>query len=92
MTRHGAVRGDVVALQGAVLAQYTLYVEMADRISQRRGLANTFFLSLNTAIFAAVGALWTTRTDERPWWLVFPLVALLGQCFAWFSLVRSTAC
>ena len=31
------------------------YVEMADRIIQRRGLTNTFFLTLNTAIFTAVG-------------------------------------
>jgi hypothetical protein len=29
--------------QAAILEQYKLYVEMADRISQRRGLTNTFF-------------------------------------------------
>jgi hypothetical protein len=36
--------------QAAILEQYKLYVEMAERISQRRGLTNTFFLTLNTAI------------------------------------------
>ena len=41
-----------------ILEQYKIYVEMADRISARRSLTNTFFLTLNTAIFAAIGALW----------------------------------
>jgi hypothetical protein len=81
--------GDAKAYQAAVLAQYELYVEMADRISQRRGLANAFFLTLNTAIFALVGVFWKNRPDADAWWLVFPLVAVLAQCFAWFYIVRS---
>jgi hypothetical protein len=40
------------------LEQYKIYVEMADRISARRGMTNTFFLTLNTAIFTAVGVFW----------------------------------
>ncbi len=35
----------------AILEQYKLYVEMADRVSSRRGLTNTFFLTLNTLVF-----------------------------------------
>src|SRR4051812_49472784 len=85
LARYG---GDRAALQGALLEQYKLYVEMADRISQRRGLTNTFFLTLNTAIFALVGGLRHDR-PEQPWWLVLPLTAMLGQCLAWFWLVRS---
>jgi len=38
-----------------VIEIYKLYVEMADRISTRRQLANSFFLSINTAIVAIVG-------------------------------------
>ncbi len=34
---------------------YKLYVEMADRISQRRQSANSFFLTLNSVIVALVG-------------------------------------
>ena len=41
--------------QAAILEQYKLYVEMADRISNRRGLTNTFFLTINTAIFTVIG-------------------------------------
>jgi len=80
---------DAKAYQVALLEQYKMYVEMADRISQRRGLANTFFLTLNTAIFTAVGVFWKDRPDTHVWWLVFPLLVVLGQCFAWFYLVRS---
>src|SRR5262245_9792406 len=43
------------AFQNHLLEQYKLYVEMADRISQRRGTANTFFLTVNTAIIGALG-------------------------------------
>ncbi len=82
-------RDDPLAYQEAVLEQYKIYVEMADRISQRRGLTNTFFLTLNTAIFAAIGLFWEYRPEGEVWWLLFPLTVLLGQCFAWYYLLRS---
>src|SRR6516225_1336812 len=81
--------GDVTAYQSAVLEQYKIYVEMADRISQRRGLTNTFFLTLNTAIFTAIGMFWEHRPSGPVWWLAFPLMMLLGECFAWFYILRS---
>lgn len=43
-----------VADSSHLIEQYKLYVEMADRISQRRGMTNTFFLTFNTAIVAAL--------------------------------------
>ncbi|MEV6323668.1 hypothetical protein AB0M45_21110 [Nocardia sp. NPDC051787] len=73
----------------AVLEQYRLYVEMADRISARRGLTNSFFVTLNTGIFTLVAAFGKTPPDNKEGWLAIPLVAILGQCFAWFYLVRS---
>jgi hypothetical protein len=81
--------GDGTAYQAAVLAQYSTYVEMADRVSQRRGTTNTFFLTLNTAIFTAIGVFWQNKPDGQVSWLIFPLVMLLGQCFAWFYIIRS---
>ena len=77
------------AYQAAILDQYKLYVEMADRISQRRGLTNTFFLTLNTAIFTIVGVFWKDRPRTSEWALLFPLVVALGQCAAWYLLVQS---
>jgi hypothetical protein len=81
--------GDQDQDRATILEQYKLYVEMADRISARRSLTNTFFLTLNTAIFAAIGALWKNRITFSSWALLFPLVAFLVQCIAWFLLVRS---
>lgn len=40
----------------AVFEQYKLCVEMADRVSARRNLTNTFFLSLNSAVVAVMAA------------------------------------
>jgi hypothetical protein len=78
------------AYLGAVLEQYKVYVEMADRISARRGLTNTFFLTLNSAIFTVIGVFWKDRPPEPtvPALLVLLAVAL-AQCAAWFFIVRS---
>ncbi|HVW41174.1 MAG TPA: hypothetical protein VHC18_07475 [Amycolatopsis sp.] len=75
--------------RATILEQYRVYVEMADRISARRALTNTFFLTINTAVFTVVGVLWANRPTGPVWFLVFPLLALLGECAAWFYLVRS---
>lgn len=78
-----------VGYDQALLEQYKLYVEMADRISQRRAMANTFFLSLNTGIFALIGLVLGAPPVGREAWLAVPVTALLGGCFAWYYLVRS---
>ena len=81
--------GRVEPQETAVLEQYRLYVEMADRVSARRGLTNSFFLTLNTGIFTLAAAFGKPPPPDRAWWLAIPLIAILGQCFAWFYLVRS---
>jgi hypothetical protein len=60
-----------VAADPVVLELYQLAVEMADRVSARRGLANTFFLTVNTGLAALLGG-----TDLR-WY-----VAAAGIVFA----------
>jgi hypothetical protein len=75
--------------QAAILDQYKLYVEMADRISARRALANTFFLTLNTGIFALFGVFWKDRPEGSVWLLALPAIVLVGQTLAWFWLLRS---
>jgi hypothetical protein len=72
-----------------LLEQYKIYVEMADRVSARRGLANTFFLTLNTAIFTVIGVFWQRPPSASTWLLAFPWAALVMQCLAWFWLLRS---
>ncbi|MGH3822231.1 MAG: RipA family octameric membrane protein [Pseudonocardiaceae bacterium] len=77
------------AYRTAVLEQYKIYVEMADRISNRRGLTNTFFLTLNTVIFTAIGIFWQHPPEASRGVLTVLWLVLLGQCLAWFWLLRS---
>jgi hypothetical protein len=74
---------------GMVLEQYKLYVEMADRVSSRRALANTFFLTVNTLVFTGIGFLWKDPPQASAWLGVFPLLVLVAQCLVWFWTIRS---
>jgi len=69
-----------------LLDQYKLYVEMADRISQRRTNANTYFLSVNSAILAFVGYLTTAASPSYMW-----LLALAGCMLTlfWYNIIIS---
>ena len=72
------------------LAIYQLYVEMADRISSRRQSANSYFLSMNTAIIALVGYVQlTSQTSSTAsfFWSV-PVTGMV-LCFLWYRLVRA---
>jgi hypothetical protein len=62
------------------LELYKLAVEMADRISARRALANTFFLSVNTGLVALLGG------NQLRWYVA---VAGLVFALAWWLLLQS---
>jgi hypothetical protein len=86
-----AARLDVGSPEAAatLLEQYKLYVEMADRVSARRGNTNTFFLTLNTTAVTAIGLLWSGHLRESKWILAFLFLGLIVECMAWFWLLRS---
>jgi hypothetical protein len=67
-------------LPGNYFELYKLAVEMADRISARRGIANSFFLTVNTGLAALLGS-----SDLR-WY-----VAAAGIVFSvtWWALLKS---
>jgi hypothetical protein len=74
----------------AIMEQYKLYVEMMDRVSARRGLANTFFLTLNSVIVTIIGIFWRNQPQDAPSWALIPfLIIVLGQCLAWRWLIQS---
>jgi hypothetical protein len=76
--------------RAAILDQYKMYVEMADRVSSRRGLTNTFFLTLNTLVFSLFGVFWKDRPDDLPGLALALLLAVaLAECAAWWTIVRS---
>jgi hypothetical protein len=74
-----------------VMEQYKLYVEMADRISARRQTANSFFLSINTALLAFVGLYASTaQAPDLPLsWTLAVATAGVVLCYSWYRLVRS---
>jgi hypothetical protein len=74
--------------QASLLEQYKVYVEMADRISARRSLHNTFFLLANTATLTIAGG-FLQSLSKNGFLLILPLVMLLLQCGAWFWILRS---
>ena len=63
-----------------IMEQYKLYVEMADRISQRRLSTNNFFISLHTLFLAFLTFL---ETED---WRVNAGCAVIGVVFSitWF--------
>lgn len=79
-----------------ILQMYQMAVEMADRISARRAGANTFFLTLNTALAAVVGIVSSARKPPPlgniPTFDAFGLVvtAISGIVLAlvWWLLLR----
>lgn len=68
-----------------VFEQYKLYVEMADRISQRRMSANTFFTTLNTLLFTFA----TFIGNKDLLWTVFIGVIGCVTSFAWYFTLNS---
>ena len=76
--------------QDHMFEQYKLYVEMADRLSERRIVANTFFLTLNTLIIGIAGFSYNSLLQLKyKWILLLPLVAVLSLSYAWRRLLIS---
>lgn len=75
--------------QTLLIEQYKLYVEMYDRITARRSLANTFFLTLHAILISFLGlSLRNTNSLNNVGLLLFPLLGLLVLCYAWWRLVQ----
>lgn len=67
-------------LPGNYFELYKLAVEMADRISARRGIANSFFLTANTGIVALVAS------QHVRWYL--PVAGIVFST-TWWALLKS---
>ncbi|TCJ31491.1 hypothetical protein E0504_48120 [Parafrankia sp. BMG5.11] len=71
-----------------VIELYKTAVEMADRVSARRGVANAFFLSIQTAL-VSIGAL--SFSNLRTPWLISLVLAFAGVAISivWRLQLRS---
>lgn len=85
-----AVRGDTYgdSYNSHFFEQYKLYVEMADRISARRMLANSFFLGINTTLITVFSAI-APKIKMSTFWIIPPFIAVLLLCFVWWRIVKS---
>jgi len=68
---------------------YKLAVEMADRISARRGTANSFFFTLHAALIGIVGLVEPGGSEGEDFGRVLTAVAGIVLAFAWWALLRS---
>src|SRR2546426_296635 len=73
-----------------LLEQYRLYVEMADKVSERRQSANSFFFTVNTALVAALGVAWPRAGGfvAIGWYAIVGLAGMV-LCYSWYRLLRS---
>lgn len=74
-----------------LLEQYKLYVEMADRISNRRGQTNRFYISLLSGLLALLSIVVGSHIFSDFQSVVFIVVAILGLalCILWNINIRS---
>jgi len=79
-----------VLYRAHLLEIYKLYVDSAEKTTDRRQSANSFFLTVNTALIALTGYVQLgagdTNTSSYYW-----AVSLAGMilCLAWYRLIRS---
>jgi len=59
-----------------LLEQYKIYINSAEKISDRRQKSNEFFLTLNSALVALLGFTATKTTGEEINFLLFSLLSL----------------
>ena len=76
-----------VSYKKDVLELYKTYLEMTDRISSRRQSANSFFLTINTAIVGIVSYVQLGDKNANIYWIIGLAGILL--CFTWYRLIRS---
>ena len=72
-----------------LIEQYKIYLEMLDRISDRRQKANEFFLALNTALLSFLGFVQSKGAGNLTFlFAVAPIAGSLLSYF-WYLMIRS---
>lgn len=74
-----------------ILEQYKLYVEMTDRISERRHKSNSFFLTINTILISSItGFLGLNQEFSTPIiWVIAPIVVGIIISWSWLDMIQS---
>ena len=72
--------------QSHLLEQYKLFVEMTDRISQRRQTAHHFFITLNTLLMSFSGYVQMDSYSLAPFYI--GIAGILLSCL-WYQLIKA---
>lgn len=74
-----------------LLEQYKLYVEMADRVSQRRDQSNKFYATIYSALAAILVLAARFDLSDDTWGFAFLVAGLVGALLAgiWYMNIRS---
>ena len=82
---------DATAPSAALLRQYEIFVGTSQALESRRQTANTFFQSINVALFGASGflAVQLPGASIGAWAIIVVAAAGLVMCFAWRRMIRS---
>ena len=73
-----------------IIEIYKVYLQMADKISDRRQSANSFFLTINTVVVGLITYLSFDSVFEK-YHPFYGLVSIAGMviCYYWYRLIRS---
>lgn len=71
--------------------QYKLYVEMADRISQRRAQTNQFYITVLSALFVILSLIVSNGLYQNLLYIIVSVIAGIGiiLCIVWFKNIKS---
>ena len=79
------INEDNKEMPNALLEQYKLYIEMMDKVSERRGNANSFFITLHTVALGVIGI--NNFNVEKYWWIIV-ILGMILSC-VWVCLLQS---
>lgn len=71
------------------LEQYKLYVEMADRISSRRMLANSFFVTIHSLLITAFTLMLKEKIFSNDFFSLLPFICAIMLCLMWVIIIDS---
>lgn len=74
------------------IEQYKLYVEMMDKVSERRYKANSFFLTIHTSLITVLSgfiSLTQQQINQHSWILIVSAITGIIICFTWWRLINS---
>lgn len=73
-----------------LLEQYKIYINSAEKISDRRQKANEFFLTLNSTMVALLGYIATKMNGTNmKYLLLLSSIVGIAMCYLWYRTVRS---